>query len=288
MNPFMRLIHPLATTALLVLTAGLLCGQDSTPASPWPETHKPSQTDANSRKLIDLHLKARGGQDALAEVRQIVIEGTLTDGQETFRIEQTHLRPSALREEVYRTHVGRDYRTVRGTTGDTVWQQVVLPDKKLPHPLNGTEADLFDLEARIPFLFLDWEEQGLIFQYQGESPYAGQPAYVLHGWLPSGLQLDVFLDARTFHILNYRHAYPIAGQPVMVDRTPVGLIKVDGVWWERGYKLHIRGKDFRSKAYQSVQTIVPADLRFFSEPPTNERWIRRPLNPQSGLPSAGS
>jgi hypothetical protein len=179
-----------------------------------------------------------------------------------------------LRQEVFRRHIGRDYRTVEGTTGTDCWQQVVLPEKKLPQVIGGLDAQLLDLEARIPFLFLDSVIEGATFVYRGEVRYANQPVYLLHGWLPTGLEVDIHIDAKSFHVVNYRHPMRIGGKTVLVDRTPVGLKRAGEVWWEHGFKIHIRGKVAKQIRYEEIQPNVDLGEAVFIEPPTNEYWLR--------------
>ena len=259
---------------LILTLACSLEGQETAEASLWESIEKPGQTDETSRKLIDLNQKARGGLDALDKVRNVRFTGTLVEGQSDYRHTSLHARPDLLRQEVFRTHIGRDYQTVTGTSGEKTWRRVLLPEKKLPQEISGFEAQLIDLDARIPFLLLDHDANGVVFAYRGEVTYSGRKAYLIHGWLPSGMELDIHIDASSFHVLNYRHGFRIAGRPVLVDRTPTGLKKNDGVWWETGYRFHIRGKVFRQITIEGIAINQDIGEAVFTLPVAREYWLR--------------
>lgn len=251
-----------------------LVAQETTEDRLWPEIRRPEQTDATSLKLIDLNVKARGGITALEAIRSVRFDGTLVEGKNDYNLTSIHARPDRLRQEVYRRHIGRDYRTVEGTSGTNSWRQVVLPEKKLPQKIGGLDEELLDLEARIPFLFMDPVIEDATFVYRGEVRYANQPVYLLHGWLPTGLEVDIHIDAKSFHVVNVRHPMRIGGKAVLVDRTPTGLKRAGDVWWERGHKVHIRGKVIKQVVHEDIQINLDLGEAVFAEPPTNEYWLR--------------
>jgi hypothetical protein len=184
-------------------------------------------------------------------------------------------RPRILSgSEISRRHIGRDYLTLKLNSGADSWYQDLLPEKELPRKLGGLEAQLLDLEARIPFFFMDDVIEGATFAYRGEVKYANRPAYLMHGWLPTGLEVDIHIDAQSFHILNYRHPMRIGGKTVLVDRTPVRLQRVDNIWWERGHKVHIRAKVIKEVAVEEISLNVDVGEAAFAKPPTKEFWLR--------------
>lgn len=260
--------------AVIFLPLPDLTAQETEDDTLWPEIDRPQKTDPTSRKLMDLNLKARGGVEALEAIRNIRFDGSLVEGKNDYNITLIHARPDLLRQEVYRRHIGRDYRTVTGTAGKGTWRQTVLPEKELPRKMGGLDAQLFDLEARMPFMFMEQVMAGTTFVYRGEVRYANQPAYLLHGWLPTGLEIDIHLDAKSFHIINVRHPMKIGGKAVLVDRTPVGLKRGGEVWWESGHKVHIRAKVVKKIRSEKLQINVDLGEAAFSEPTPNEYWLR--------------
>lgn len=263
---------------VLLIAAVLPCspGRAQEPAinEAWPPEQPPEETDPTSQRLIELNLKVRGGEKAVRSAKSLRFTGECVEHFSEFDYTVLIARPRAIRIDKFRFHLGYDHLTVKASNGSLKWSQVIQPDKKLPQPMDGLEAALLDLEARIPFLFLNHKEQGHRFVYRGKTRYLGKPAYLVHGWLASGLRVDILFDTESFQIVNYRHPYRIGGKNVIVDRTPTALSKVEGVWWEFGYRIHIRGKDIRTVRFGEVEVNVPAPPERFSMPPTNERWLR--------------
>jgi hypothetical protein len=66
----------------------------------------------------------------------------------------------------------------------------------------------------------------------------------------------------------------IGGKTVLVDRTPTGLKRAGDVWWERGHKVHIRGKVIKQVVHEDIQINLDLGEAVFAEPPTNEYWLR--------------
>ncbi|NDV63259.1 hypothetical protein G0Q06_12405 [Puniceicoccales bacterium CK1056] len=277
----MRKILPLAFLALLSANTPLAHAQETPPPpvnSFWPGLTKPSQTDPTSAKIIDLHIKARGGREAMEAVRSLRLKGKLFEGKKDFKIEGVFSPSGEARFEIFFEKRGDEHRTVKASDGKHTWQRVLLPEKERPAGITGNEGKLLDLEARLPFLLLDHVGQNHVFTYIGKKDYLGRAAYVLHGWLVSGLEIDIFLDAKSFQILNYRHPYKIGGREVLVNLTPSKLKRLGNVWWEMEYKMNHRNKTFRRVTYERIKLNVPTEDSFFAQPEIKEFWLRSSRN----------
>lgn len=257
--------------AILPALAGQ--GQAEEAESLWPDLVRPAQTDKTSARLLDLNLKARGGE-ALASISSIEKSGLLIEGQVERTVTRLHARPASLRESTSRRHLGIDYKTISGFDGEETWRQRLLPEKEVPDSLPGLEARLFLLEALVPFLSLDWEELGIVFAYQGEGRFAGRPTYRVHAWGPNDLEFDLQFDQESFFIINYSHPYRIGDRVILVDRTPTRMVRAGGVFWENGVRVHIRGKAFRRLQFGSVLPLPETDTDAFSVPVMREFWLR--------------
>jgi hypothetical protein len=240
----------------------------------WPGLSKPAQTDATSIKIIDLNIKSRGGREAMEAVRSLQLIGDIFEGQKDFIVEATYSSTGAARFEIYYDRRGYEYRTVRATDGKLTWQQEVLPEKKLPSSISGLESQLLDLDARLPFLLLNHAAQKDVFVYTGKEEYLDRTAYVLHGWLASGLQIDILFDENTFQILNYRHIYKIGGKEVLVNLTPSKLKRLENVWWEMEYKMNREAKTFRRTTFRKIKANVEIEDSLFAQPVVKEFWLR--------------
>ena len=255
---------------LTILTLSCLAPAAQPDADPeenplWPHREKPAATDDTCLKLIGLNLQARGGREALEAVSSVRFSGILIEGKTDYTYTILHSPPASARIERHRYHIGRDYRIYWGIEdGNPAWTLQV----------EGLEKDLLDFQARLPFLLLNAEEEGHIFAYSGEERYAGHRAYRMHGWLVSGMRIDVHIDAESFHVINYRIPFQIGGHTFIVDHTPTRLRRAEGIWWELAYRTHVSSKTFRQQIFTSVETNVPIQEGIFSTPPVKEFWLR--------------
>ncbi len=269
-----RCIKHLPLIALLLIPVPELLSQEATAQSPWPAMEQPETTDATSRKIIDLHLKARGGPASLKSFKGLKVTGELIEGKLDYQLEAVYRPPESLIVKTTRRHLGDDHVRAMATVGSSAWQQTMLPKRKLPGPMGGDEKDFLDMDAVIPFMFFQTDTDGHVFSYRGEVTFSGRKAYVLHGWLSNGHRVEALFDAETFHVINYRQVYRIGNARVIIDRVPMGLVRVDDTWWEKGYDFRLRGKTFRKISYEEVMRLPDPGTKLFQMPPTNERWLR--------------
>ena len=243
---------------------------------PWPQylNKKPESCDATSLKLINLHLMARGGAEALSNVSTLKLEGVLLEGKVDSEISFFCHSDGETQMLTNRFYRGDDYIVASSIGQGASWRQNLSPEKASPRRLGGLDESLLRLNGWLPWLFIDPDGSGHVFAYQGTKTFAGKEAYLIHGWLANGMQIDVLFDAKSFHIVNYRHVFSIAGKQVVVDRMPTGLTRSSDVWWETGYSFRLRGKTFRNLTYETVTANAPLAERLFEMPNVKERWLR--------------
>ncbi len=241
----------------------------------WPSSKIPAATDETSAKILALHLEARGGESALWLVRTLRLTGTLKEGRREFSITRAYRSVDALHETREREHLGWTYRSLRATDGSAVWRRELLPKAKPPENVTGLARGLLLLEGSLPFLFLNYEEHGHRFVYRGKVRFAGREAFLLHGFLVWGMEIDLHIDRKTFHVLNYRHPVLIGGKKVLADRMPIGLRKENGIWWENGYDFRIRGESFRTTRYKSLAINPKLAPDLFRIPEVSRLWLRK-------------
>ena len=246
------------------------------PTGPWPfPISRPDKTDVTSLKLIDLHLKARGGRVELEQVRSLTCTGELLEGQKDYALEVTYGTPGKIRVLSKRSHRGYNYVTLRGTDGETAWVQPLEPERRTPKPIGGLDRQLLELDACLPFLMLQADRLGVVFKYTGEDTFADKKVYVLHAWLRNGIEIEILLDAKSFMAINYRQPYAIGNQTLIVDRMPTGLTRIMDTWWEQGYNYALRGKGLQKVLYKKMSgSPEAAGTDLFAEPPSEERWLR--------------
>lgn len=264
------------TFSILISTFGYSQGDSSAQnssgiqrSSPTPET-----TDKTSLKIINLHLSARGGKEALRNIQNLVFLGEESQGQNEFNIRMVMAPPGKVFIEKTRDHLGWKYLTIKGTDGNQAWSQEILPDERNPEPLNPKDSAMVMLEAELPVLFAYWEQQGHVFKYLGESEISNRKAYKIRGFLSNGLNVDFYFDQKTFQLLNYKLEDDFAGKTNLVNRMPTGLRKIEGVWFETGYNFRIEGKSYRKVKFNEMRVNQPIEDTNFSMPKKREIWLR--------------
>lgn len=271
----LKLFHPVLPLLALLVFPLVLQGQDEADETESAAAvQRPASSDKTSKRIIDLHLKARGGKDKLRSLPVVRMEGELVENIKEYSLNIIHKAPNLIRLESTITHLGDDYVTISASDGTNAWRQETQPERKNPNKISGLDKQLLELDAMLPFLFSFHEEAGHVFAYRGKDTYAKRDAYVLHGWLSNGMELDILFDAESFHIINYRHPYAIGGKTVEIDRPPAGLIRVGDTWWEKGYFYRFRGKAFRKVSFEEISPAAEPAGDSFTEPPTRERWLR--------------
>lgn len=274
MRYFSRLIILLS----IVFSSTLVLAQEDEGeyTGPWPQYQnlKPEATDATSLKLMQLHVMARGGDQAFRNANSLKMEGVLLEGKVDSKLTISCLRDGAAQVLTNRFFRGDDYIVVNATDKVASWRQNLSPEKGLPRRIGGLDERLLRLDGWLPWLLLDPGASGHVFSYQGQKKFAEKDVYLIHGWLANGMQIDVLLDAKTFLIVNYRHVFSIGGKEVVVDRLPTGLTRSENVWWESGYSFRMRGKIFRKVTYEEVAANVSLAESMFKMPAVKERWLR--------------
>ena len=270
----MRKIPIIALVAGVLLSSFAVRGQEDQANSFWPGLKKPAATDETSTRIIDLHLAARGGEKAMKAVQSLRLKGKVFEGNDSYRIEALFRHGGSARFETFYDRRGDEHRTVKATDGTKPWQRKILPKIERPTKIGGEEGRLFDLEARLPFLLLDHAEQQHVFLYTGKKEYLERTAYVIHGWLASGLRIDIYFDSKSFQILNYRHLFKIAGRDMLINLTPSKLKRKEKVWWEMEYKANYNGKTFRRVTYERIRTNLELEDALFAQPEIRELWLR--------------
>jgi hypothetical protein len=271
----MRIIlTPILLSALVILN-GTLLAQDDPGDSPWPSgMTKPAASDETSLKIIALHLKARGGEEKLAQFKGLKAKGKLIEGKLDYSIEALFRAPDALIIKSTRRHLGDDYVNAQATNGVDAWHRSYLPKRSLPATLNADDERDLEIMAATPFMFLKAQSSGNIFAYRGERKFSGKPVYIIHVWLKSGHRVEAFFDTQSFHVINYRQAHRFGPKNILVDRVPTGLTRIGGTWWEEGYKYGMRGKFFREFTFSEMKQTPYPGVDLFNMPPSGERWIR--------------
>lgn len=285
------------TTTILAVAAlpGILIGEESsndvaegtldwnreiTPPNPLPSEIAPTETDANGAKLINLHLQARGGVEALAAITSIDFQGELREGKTTWTRRWRWIAPNWFHLEQWREHLGRDLREVTVTDGIDSWTQVLGPQTKRARSIEGTAETAFHWEAAQEALvfrhLLDWREAGHIMSFDGARRYDGHDVYIVKAKLENGPIVYYYLDKENFLLRAIGYRQKFGRTDANVDLVPTGAKRINGVIVETGWEWRVEGRTYRRLTYtRQVLNPSPAPMpTLFEMPKRREVWLR--------------
>lgn len=236
----------------------------------------PAKSDANAVKIVDAHLRARGGLERLAAARSLYTEETVREGKREYRVAVHRTRPSQIRRvTVTDGPPGEDdLKVIEGHDGQQAWVYDLTREHPFPKEIGGKEAK--DLAAEADFLgpLYDWQAKGYVLQYEGKVSFRGRPQYLVKLYYPDGLSRYYYIDAQNF--LVTREGWPENRQGVVVemDLYHVKYRDVDGIWFPEKTELAITGKVYGSRELTDLRVNPPAAAQGYTMPKPREVWLR--------------
>lgn len=276
----MEMVRELRLFALVIFVLsgcwGSAAAQDmSTVSGITIEEPVAPESDATAARIVDLHLKARGGEDKLRAIQAYRLKGHVSEGIREYEVTHYFRAPAKYRRETFREELGWKYLTVFATDGEHVWRQEIKPELK---PAWIVEEDAKDEALPESFLLdqlIDWKEKGHHLIYAGKATIAGVPTYIVKAELNGGPKVYYYFDQKHFLIRNIGRQVMIAGKLVDVDHFPLRWQMVDGVRFEAAYELRNRGELLRRVEYKSIEVDPVLDEEIFKLPQYRELWLRQ-------------
>lgn len=222
-----------------------------------------AQTDSVAARILDLHLKARGGPIAFESLESLIRVGQRKEGQRIESISLRHRPPFKVYFQTSHKELGWEHKAISIYNGQNAWHQELSPERRPLTSLPVKEAKLLAFEADLPTLVYRYKTKGYSFQYIEESSVGERKAFVLRAHLFPDFSVDIFFDAQTFLILNYRYPHSFAGKIEMIDRLPTRMKRVDGIWFAHGYDFRLRADVFASIEFTDIQVNPQVDPALF-------------------------
>lgn len=232
------------------------------------------ETDSHAERILNLHQQARGNEHNLRNVQSLRLRGNLEFGSHRYQYEVFKAFSSRMIRDWSRNYQGWHFHQRIGCSRTEAWEQSLLPETRNPQDLEGTAALLVRQEADILGPLIFYREKGHRFYYKGVSRIGDRPAYHLEGILANGQRIGVDIDQQTFHLLNKTMTIYHDGLTVKVDRLPLGLRRVDGVWWETGFDYRQSHGSLRRVQFETIEVNPEFDPFDFVRPPNREIWTR--------------
>jgi len=181
------------------------------------------QLVTTASEVIELHIEAIGGREALAAVHTMVVEFTANStAGSVATIRRQYKRPYLYRQEV----IGS--ARFMATDGHTVWQVAEGQWQEIDEP---SYARMSSIEN----FFLDYADFGVSYDFVGAEIFNDTPVYHLERTFRDAVRQDLFFAIETGLLTEIRSAYP-AGNPMMEsvmslwDYRDVGGIRIPHVF----------------------------------------------------------
>lgn len=215
-------------------------------------------------EIVALHLRARGGREALAAVRTLRMTGHAIAGPG---------REAIVRREIARPGRIRTEFVFQGTTGVYAWDgtsgwQVSPLDGSLEaQPMGEVAAALSAEQADFEGPLVDWKSKGHTIERVGTATLPGGEAHELMVTLKSGVVRRVWVDAASGLIVKTASTRKVRGHETEFEVLYGDYRQEGGVAFARSIDIGARGRPDRLRiVVDSVEINPPLDDARFKMP----------------------
>jgi len=260
---------------LILVLSGFLQAQE-------PPAESSDGTDANAetaRKIIELHLQARGGRDAIEALEVLRRRGSFQEGKLEYSVEWSWSRDHGTREDRRRDHLGREHHETRVQHGNELWTRKLSPERTRPQELNGVAAREFATDRQLAIA--PWEpllaptEAGNTFTYLGPKTFRKRPCYFIRGEHPGERTVYYAFDQETFLLIALQYEAPFAGHAIRVTALVRGAERIDGALLETGYDFYQETQLFAQVRFSRSTNEVALAPEIFLKPRIVQRELGR-------------
>ena len=217
-------------------------------------------------RLLERHVAARGGREALRAVRTAKLWGRFYSGPGAPALAMVELAREPARVHTWIDFDGRVFE--QGWDGREGWVLNPFRGDTLAQPLPPEEAKNVAAGADIDGPLVDWRAKHEQMALAGLDTAAGRPAWKLVVTRPDSLVDDYWLDTLTLMQTKWRAWRTQAGQKVEFESYFGDYQRVGGVDWalriDSGTPGVPGGQHF---VFDSVRVGLPLDPSRFERPP---------------------
>ncbi|MEM9226898.1 MAG: hypothetical protein AAGA45_02930 [Verrucomicrobiota bacterium] len=272
-SPARRFTNCLRYIFTLLLTGTVLAAQselDQRLIEPVPDA-----TDEASRKIITTHLKAVGGERAIARVWSVRMQLDITTRKVPTQMEMAVMRPDSFYIKLETERKGEPVLITSGFDGEQAW--IYDQSQKNAFP-RETERESIRSEFEQPIVtpLYGWDERPDIYEYLGPVKSNGRECYLVKAYSPEGLTTYYYFDAKTLLLTREGRRELIKDIVVDRDNHVTAYENIDGLWMPTVMEQHMNDEKIGTIKMTSIE-LNPSDLdlRLFSVPVVEERWLRQ-------------
>ncbi len=276
-NPGLKVLF-LAAFGLIVLLPFALQAQDDTGGDSLSSKliePIPAQTDAGSLKIIEYHLKALGGLEALEAIHAVRYTCHVRRAQVEEDLVLTEMgNPFRFHVKTTRKIKGKAFDTFKGYNGEILWSYD--PNEKHAFPETHGGQELKDVQNEI-FLdpCLNWEANGYTFEYLGEVKSKGKKHYLLKMYFPSGRTAFLYFEAKTLMLTRTGMEVVFGGTIVSQDVYNTSFEKIRGVWFPIEQEYYIDKQKLGGTQISLIEITPEIEPGLFDMPKVREHWLRQ-------------
>lgn len=259
----------------IALLSGLLYAQEEESLEAKLREPVPPMTDPGSRKIIEAHLSALGGQGRIMMIHNTVSKGTLREAKDEYDVVYYRAAPNKLRTETSERKMGRTFTDIEGTNGTVAWTFDNRSKNAFPKEMGRKEADEFILQADFYGPFVNWEQKDNVFAYEGEVKSRGRKHFLVKMYRPNGRATYFYFDAKTMMVTRVGRERIMGKSIVEMDTHYTKYERVNGVWYPSRIEFAIADQVFGSLVLDSIEANQPLDPDLFEMPKVREVWLRK-------------
>lgn len=175
-------------------------------------------------EVINKNIEARGGKDALAKLKTMIIETEVDAGGQKIPMKTYLSDNKGFRMEV--TAMGMDNYMVankkEGASFFPVYGQ--KGPEAMPAEMVASIQSQFDLAGE----FIGWKEKGLKLELQGEEEIEGTMCFKILCVYPNKKEKRFFIDKESYQIIRENEKFEVNGKEMDGNQDYGNFKKVDG------------------------------------------------------------
>ena len=235
----------------------------------------PEATDANAKKIIQAHLRARGGLQNILAIRNMELNGNFREGKQDWELHILRMAPDMYLEETSKSLLGRTSTSIEAYDGSMAWTYDSADKKKLPYAVKGKEAGKIKQEADFYGPFVNSEAKGYFFKYVGKKNSRGRSNYIIKLYNPAGYTKLVYFDAKNFMISRISWESVVKKSIVQLDTYITKYRKVNKVWMGEKLEMAIAKQAYGHLTFTSIKANTQLTANDFKMPRKKEVWLKR-------------
>jgi outer membrane lipoprotein-sorting protein len=215
--------------------------------------------------LVAKNVAARGGADKLKSIQTVKVMGTMTAPTGM----QLPLTISVKRPGMIRTEMNlQGTAIVQAFDGTHAWSINPMTGSNEPTQAGENESQNVrnSADSFMDGPLTDYKARGTKVELAGKEDVNGSPAYKLNLTTKQGMEMTVYLDAKSYLEVRSTGKVSQMGQQMVVDSYPTDYKPEGGVLMAHTIESKVNGTPMMKMSMSKVEVNVPLDDSLFKMP----------------------